>query len=242
MADETSKTPESPTERPSPQNIPLAKIHDLPGVFIPKQPDKSYGGLVSSIQASGVKEPVILRLREDGEYQLVTGYRRRRGSELAKKQDILAFVYEMTLQEAVDYHRRVQNQPALPIPGKLFKPTAEKKAEQPVPTAVSMFKEPTEGKAENKPGNKTTDTSKETATVKGSPAPKEGKGATATPAADPLKPREQPIEGKSEGKPDAKTADTPKATAPAKSGPAPKEGKETSASPAAGAPKPKEPT
>ena len=242
MADETSKTPESPTERPSPQNIPLAKIHDLPGVFIPKQPDKSYGGLVSSIQASGVKEPVILRLREDGEYQLVTGYRRRRGSELAKKQDILAFVYEMTLQEAVDYHRRVQNQPALPIPGKLFKPTAEKKAEQPVPTAVSMFKEPTGGKAENKPGNKTTDTSKETATVKGSPAPKEGKGATATPAADPLKPREQPIEGKSEGKPDAKTADTPKATAPAKSGPAPKEGKETSASPAAGAPKPKEPT
>ena len=242
MADETSKTPESPTERPSPQNIPLAKIHDLPGVFIPKQPDKSYGGLVSSIQASGVKEPVILRLREDGEYQLVTGYRRRRGSELAKKQDILAFVYEMTLQEAVDYHRRVQNQPALPIPGKLFKPTAEKKAEQPVPTAVSMFKETTEGKAENKPGNKTTDTSKETATVKGSPAPKEGKGATATPAADPLKPREQPIEGKSEGKPDAKTADTPKATAPAKSGPAPKEGKETSASPAAGAPKPKEPT
>ena len=242
MADETSKTPESPTERPSPQNIPLAKIHDLPGVFIPKQPDKSYGGLVSSIQASGVKEPVILRLREDGEYQLVTGYRRRRGSELAKKQDIPAFVYEMTLQEAVDYHRRVQNQPALPIPGKLFKPTAEKKAEQSVPTAVSMFKEPTEGKAENKPSNKTTDTSKETATVKGSPAPKEGKGATATPAADPLKPREQPIEGKSEGKPDAKTADTPKATAPAKSGPAPKEGKETSASPAAGAPKPKEPT
>lgn len=240
MADETSKTPESPTERPSPQNIPLAKIHDLPGVFIPKQPDKSYGGLVSSIQASGVKEPVILRLREDGEYQLVTGYRRRRGSELAKKQDILAFVYEMTLQEAVDYHRRVQNQPALPIPGKLFKPTAEKKAEQPVPTAVSMFKEPTEGKAENKPGNKTTDTSKETATVKGSPAPKEGKGATATPAADPLKPREQPIEGKSEGKPDAKTADTPKATAPAKSGPAPKESKEAPATPAAGTPKPKE--
>ena len=64
--------------KPQAQTIPLAKIHDLPGVFISKQPDKAYGGLVTSIQAGGVKEPVILRLREDGEYQLVTGYRRRR--------------------------------------------------------------------------------------------------------------------------------------------------------------------
>lgn len=83
--------------KPQPQRIPLAKIHDLPGVFITKQPDKSYGGLVTSIQANGVKEAVILRLREDGEYQLVTGYRRRRASELAKQQDIPAYVYEMTL-------------------------------------------------------------------------------------------------------------------------------------------------
>ena len=133
MADEPSKTPGTPAERPSPQIISLSKIHDLPGVFIPKQPDKSYGGLVSSIQASGVKEPVILRLREDGEYQLVAGYRRRCGSELAKKQDIPAFVYEMTLQEAVDYHRRVQSQPNLPVPGKLIVPTVEKKAERATP-------------------------------------------------------------------------------------------------------------
>ena len=100
MADDPSKTPGTPAETPSPQIIPLSKIHDLPGVFIQKQPDKSYGGLVSSIQASGVKVPVILRLREDGEYQLVTEYRRRRGSELARKQDIPAYVYDMTLQQA----------------------------------------------------------------------------------------------------------------------------------------------
>ena len=208
MADETSKTPESPTERPSPQNIPLAKIHDLPGVFIPKQPDKSYGGLVSSIQASGVKEPVILRLREDGEYQLVTGYRRRRGSELAKKQEIPAFVYEMTLQEAVDYHRRVQNQPALPIPGKLVNPTAKKKTEQATPTAVS--------------------TPKETATAKDSPAPKEDKVTPTAPAADTSK----PTEGKTEAKPDGKVTDTTKGTAPAKDDSAPKEGKEAPTAPA----------
>ena len=270
MADEPSKTPGTPTERPAPQIIPLSKIHDLPGVFIPKQPDKSYGGLVSSIQASGIKEPVILRLREDGEYQLVAGYRRRRGSELAKKQDIPAFVYEMTLQEAVDYHRRVQNQPTLPIPGKLVNPTAEKKTEQATPTAVSTPKEtapakdspapkegkvmptapaadtpkpkekPTEGKPEAKPDAKTTDTPKEPVPTKDGPAPKEGKAA-ATPDTDTPKPKEQPTEGKTEAKSDAKTAGTPKETTPAKDGPDPKEGKAAPGTPVTDTPKPKEP-
>ena len=218
MADEPSKTPGTPAERPAPQIIPLSKIHDLPGVFIPKLPDKSYGGLVSSIQAGGVKEPVILRLREDGEYQLVAGYRRRRGSELAKQQDIPAYVYEMTLQEAVDYRRRVQNQPALPIPGKLVNPTAEKKAEQPAPAKDSPApkegkaapatpaadtpkskEQPSEGKTEPKPDGKAADTPKEPAPAKDGPAPKEGKAAPAAPAAAP-NPKE-PVESKTEVKP-----------------------------------------
>ena len=239
MADEPSKTPGTPAERPSPQIIPLSKIHDLPGVFIPKQPDKSYGGLVSSIQASGVKEPVILRLREDGEYQLVAGYRRRRGSELAKKQDIPAFVYEMTLQEAVDYHRRAQNQPNLPIPGKLLTATAEKKTGQPAPKPKEQ---PAEGKTEAKSDGKAVNVPKETTLVKDGPAPKEGKEAQTAPAADTPKPKEQAAEGKAEVKPDGKAAGTPKEPAPAKDGPTPRESKETPATPATGTPKPKEQT
>ena len=147
MADEPSKAPGIPAEHPSPQMIPLSKIHDLPGMFIQKQPDKNYGGLVSSIQASGVKEPVILRLREDGEYQLVAGYRRRRACELAKFKEIPAYVYEMTMKEAREYHAQVNNKPNTPIPGKLVNvsaktqtapkdgktPEAEKKPEQPAP-------------------------------------------------------------------------------------------------------------
>ena len=132
-----------------PQIVPLAKIHDLPGVFIPKVQDKAYGGLVTSIQVSGVKEAVILRLREDGEYQLVDGYRRRRASELAKKKDIPALVYKMTLQEAIEYHKKVKGQPTLPVPGVLVNPPTEtqeplkgdkapeteKKPEQAIPAA-----------------------------------------------------------------------------------------------------------
>ena len=153
-----------------PQIVPLAKIHDLPGVFIPKVQDKAYGGLVTSIQVSGVKEAVILRLREDGEYQLVDGYRRRRASELAKKKDIPALVYKMTLQEAIEYHKKVKGQPTLPVPGVLVNtPTetqeplkgdkvleTEKKPEQTVPAAP--------GKKADEPAPKPEQ-----------PAPKEGK-------------------------------------------------------------------
>ena len=148
MADEPSKTPGIPAEHPSPQMIPLSKIHDLPGMFIQKQPDKNYGGLVSSIQASGVKEPVILRLREDGEYQLVAGYRRRRACELAKFKEIPAYVYEMTMKEAREYHAQVNNKPSTPIPGKLVNAPAKTQA------TPKADKAP-EGKKKSEPAVKT---------------------------------------------------------------------------------------
>ena len=241
MAEDPGKTPGTPVKRAAPQMIPLAKIHDLPGVFIPKQLDRSYGGMVSSIQAGGVKEPVILRLREDGEYQLVTGYRRRRGSELAQKQDIPAYVYEMTLQEAVDYHRRVQSQPGLPIPGKLVSPTIEKKVEQSAPAAATDPKEQTtEGKTRARTDSKTTDAPKESIPVKEAPAPKEGKEGQATPAAGSNSKEATPGE-KAEAKTGGKATDTLKEPTPAKEVSAPKEVKEGQAAPAAG-PTPKEKT
>ena len=122
MANEPSAAPGKPAEKPAPQRIPLVKIHDLPGTFLSNPPDRTYGGLVNSIQAVGVTEPVILRQREDGEYQLLAGYRRRRASELAKQKDIPAYVYEMTMQEALSYHQRQKTQPDAPVPGKLLSP------------------------------------------------------------------------------------------------------------------------
>ena len=189
-----------------PQIVPLAKIHDLPGVFIPKVQDKAYGGLVTSIQVSGVKEAVILRLREDGEYQLVDGYRRRRASELAKKKDIPALVYKMTLQEAIEYHKKVKGQPTLPVPGVLVNtptetqeplkgdkaPETEKKPEQTVPAAP--------GKKADEPASKAEQ-----------PAPKEGK----TPEAEKKPEQATPaVPGKKADEPAPKAEQT-----------APKEGK-----------------
>ena len=94
MAEEKARDPTMPERKPV--NIPLSKIHDLPGsVFAPPSP-KSLEALTSSSVLKGIQEPVILRQREDGEFQIVSGNRRRKASELAKKTEIPAFVYDMT--------------------------------------------------------------------------------------------------------------------------------------------------
>ena len=114
-----------PNEKPIPQQIPIEKIHDLPGVTDFKLPEKSYGTLVSSILVNGLREPVILRPMENGEYQLVHGYRRRKAAELAKLKTLDALVYDMTEKEAKDYRVAVAANPDAPIPGKPIAPDAK---------------------------------------------------------------------------------------------------------------------
>ena len=124
-----------PNEKPVPQKIPLDKIHDLPGIPTVTLADKSYGGLVASILLDGVKEPVILRQREDGEYQLVSGYRRRKATELAKLKELPALVYDMSEKDALEYHKIANLNPDAPIPGKLVekdsKALSDKKPDEP---------------------------------------------------------------------------------------------------------------
>ena len=91
----------------SPRNIALEKI------------------LVSSILINGVKEPLLLRPMEGGEYQLVSGYRRLRACRLAKLKEIPALVYDMTEQEALDYRAKAAQEADTPIPGK---PVQDEKA------------------------------------------------------------------------------------------------------------------
>ena len=120
------------------QSIPIEKIHALPGTEQEQQPDKAYGSLVSSILINGVKEPVILRPMENGDYQLVSGYRRKRAAELAKLKELPAQVYDMTEKEALDYRARAAKDPKAPLPG------------QPVKEAEGKEQKPEETKSEDK--------------------------------------------------------------------------------------------
>ena len=157
MANENS----TPTPGQRPQTIPLSKIHDLPGVFNPKPVESKLGSMILSIQNNGVMEPVILRQREDGEYQLLSGYRRRVASDRAGKKNIPAFVYEMTMQEAITYRKAVRDNPKAPIPGKLVDPAdknkdGEKPAEAVKPDAAEKDAKPEQPEKPDAPGKDVT--------------------------------------------------------------------------------------
>ena len=220
MANEISKTP----TQAKPQVIPLSKIHDLPNVFIAKPQDKSLGSMVLSIESSGIKEPVILRQRDDGEYQLLSGYRRRRASELAKKPDIPAHVYEMTMQEAIAYRKAVKNNPNAPIPGKLLEPVPDKDMTKSAEAPAAPGDKTKEDKSPAAPGDMTKDD--KTPAAPGE-KPKEDKA----PAAPGEKPKEDkapaaPGEKPKEDKAPAAPGEKPKEDkAPAAPGDTPKEDK-----------------
>ncbi len=209
-----------PNEKPIPQQIPIEKIHDLPGVTDFKLPEKSYGTLVSSILVNGLREPVILRPMENGEYQLVHGYRRHKAAELAKLKTLDALVYEMTEKEAKDYRVAVAANPDTPIPGKLIIP--DTKAQPKLEKATEGKAAPAEKKdVEKKPAS----AEKNAEAAPPSPAkttvekPAEKKAEPAAPTAKPEE--KKPAEPQNDGKKAAETpapvaADKEKKPAPAK--------------------------
>ena len=195
-----------PNEKPIPQQIPIEKIHDLPGVTDFKLPEKSYGTLVSSILVNGLREPVILRPLENGEYQLVHGYRRRKAAELAKLKTLDALVYDMTETQARDYRLAVAANPSAPIPGKLIAP--DTKAPPKAEKAAEEKTAPAEKKADDKQPAKAAEPQEK----KAAPSEKKPEAAPPSPAKATV---EKPAEKKAESaaplaaKPGEKKTDAP---------------------------------
>lgn len=204
MAEEKARDPTKPEIKPV--SIPLSKIHDLPGsVFAPPSP-KSLEALTSSIVLKGVQEPVILRQREDGEFQIVSGNRRRKASEFAKKTEIPAFIYDMTEKEARDFRLR-GNAKGAP-PGKLL-PENEigKKREAPAKTPDKA--------AENKTPVTQPKPSEKAAEVKAAPTPAQKKQDEKPKAAAPTE------KADADGKTPVMPPKSPDKAADAKPAPAP---------------------
>lgn len=204
MAEEKARDPTKPEVKPV--NIPLSKIHDLPGSVFAPPSQKSLEALTSSIVLKGVQEPVILRQREDGEFQIVSGNRRRKASELAKKTEIPAFIYDMTEKEARDFRLR-GNAKGTP-PGKLL-PENEigKKREAPAKTPDKA--------AENKTPVTQPKPSEKAAEVKVAPTPAQKKQDEKPKAAAPTE------KADADGKTPVMPPKSPDKAADAKPAPAP---------------------
>lgn len=86
----------------------LAKIREIPIDLIDDFPDHPYHvrededmlQLMESVRERGVLVPALIRPKEDGRYEMISGHRRKRASQLAGKDTLRCEVVEMDRDEA----------------------------------------------------------------------------------------------------------------------------------------------
>ena len=76
-------------------SIPLSQLHDFPNHPFKVRDDEKMEETVESVKAYGVLVPAIVRQRPDGEYEIVSGHRRKRASELAGLRELPAIVRDL---------------------------------------------------------------------------------------------------------------------------------------------------
>lgn len=83
------------------QEIPISEIDEFPDHPFKVLIDEDMEQLVESIKRNGVMTPAIVRLKEDGRYELISGHRRKKACELAGLKTLKCEVKELTRDEAV---------------------------------------------------------------------------------------------------------------------------------------------
>ena len=82
-------------------DIPLSEIDEFPDHPYQVRMDEDMTQLVESVKERGIITPVILRKKEDGRYEMVSGHRRMKACELAGLETIKADVQDLTRDEAI---------------------------------------------------------------------------------------------------------------------------------------------
>ena len=81
--------------------IPLTEIDDFPDHPFYVRNDEDMDQLVASVKERGIITPVMLRRKEDGRYEMVSGHRRKKACELAGLETIKAEIRNLTRDEAI---------------------------------------------------------------------------------------------------------------------------------------------
>ncbi len=82
-------------------DIPLSEIDDFPDHPFHVRNDEDMDQLVESIKERGIITPVMLRKKEDGRYEMVSGHRRKRACELAGMETIKAEIRDLSRDDAI---------------------------------------------------------------------------------------------------------------------------------------------
>ena len=102
-----AETPAAPVEAPRPAKdeqivyIKLSELHAFKNHPFQVRNDEEMKAMVSSVRDKGVTQPAIVRPREDGGYEIVSGHRRQKASELAGFTDMPCIVRNLTDEQAI---------------------------------------------------------------------------------------------------------------------------------------------
>lgn len=82
------------------EEIDISKITDFPDHPFKVRNDEQMREMVKSVKEYGVILPIIVRPKEDGTYEMISGHRRKRACELAGVKQIRSIVQDLTDDEA----------------------------------------------------------------------------------------------------------------------------------------------
>ena len=85
------------------RDIPISEIDDFPNHPFQVRDDEDMMQLVESIKDHGVMTPAVLRVKDDGRFEIVAGHRRKRACELAGLDTLRSEVKHLSRDEATVY-------------------------------------------------------------------------------------------------------------------------------------------
>ena len=102
-----AETPAAPAEAPRPAKdeqivyLKLSDLHAFKNHPFQVRNDEEMKAMVSSVRDKGVTQPAIVRPRKDGGYEIVSGHRRQKASELAGFTDMPCIIRNLTDEQAI---------------------------------------------------------------------------------------------------------------------------------------------
>lgn len=83
------------------KSIPIEKLFPFPNHPFQVNNDEKMEEMAKTIKESGVSTPLIVRPRPDGNYEIISGHRRKFASELAELKEVPCIIRNLTEDEAV---------------------------------------------------------------------------------------------------------------------------------------------
>lgn len=80
--------------------IPIEKLFDFPNHPFKVNDDKEMENMVETVKQGGIIMPLIVRQRADGNYEIISGHRRKRAGQLANLKEVPCIIRDLTDDEA----------------------------------------------------------------------------------------------------------------------------------------------